>query len=45
MDAAVAGLGLALAAHGATNDITTALQKGLFEEEANRNLPAAIKGL
>ena len=30
---------LALAA---TNDLTTALQKGLFEEEANHNLDAAI---
>jgi ankyrin repeat protein len=27
---------------GATNDLTSALQKGLFEEEANRNLDAAI---
>ena len=27
----------------ATNDLTAALQKGLFEEEANRNLPAAIQ--
>jgi cytohesin len=26
----------------ATNDLTTALQQGLFEEEANRNLDAAI---
>src|SRR5262249_37519935 len=26
----------------ATNDLTSALQKGLFEEEANRNLDAAI---
>jgi len=38
-----AGVGLASAGQGATNDITAALQKGLFEEEANRNLPAAIK--
>ncbi len=26
-----------------TNDLTSTLQKGLFEEEANRNLPAAIE--
>ncbi len=37
------GLGFVLAGQGATNDITTALQKGLFEEEANHNFPAAIK--
>jgi ankyrin repeat protein len=29
-------------AHGATNDLTGLLQKGLFEEEANRDLGAAI---
>ena len=29
-------------AHAATNDLTTLLQRGLFEEEANRNLDAAI---
>ena len=33
----------ALPAHAATNDITSALQRGLFEEEANRNLDAAIQ--
>lgn len=33
---------LPLAARAA-EDLTTALQKGLFEEEANQNLPAAIK--
>ena len=33
---------LPLAAHAAT-DLSTALQKGLFEEEANQNLPAAIQ--
>jgi len=33
---------LPLAAHAA-DDLSTALQKGLFEEEANQNLPAAIK--
>ena len=27
----------------ATNDLTAALQKGLFEEEANHDLPAAIE--
>ena len=27
----------------ATNDLTTALQRGLFEEEANQNLGAAIQ--
>src|SRR5436190_1041962 len=27
----------------ATNDLTSALQKGLFEEEANHNLDAAIQ--
>jgi cytohesin len=40
---AALGVGLALTAQGATNDITSALQKGLFEEEANHNLPAAIQ--
>ncbi len=30
------------AGHAANNDLTSALQKGLFEEEANRNLDAAI---
>lgn len=35
-------LGLAATAHAATNDLTGLLQKGLFEEEANRNLDAAI---
>ncbi|HXS67249.1 MAG TPA: tetratricopeptide repeat protein, partial [Candidatus Polarisedimenticolia bacterium] len=30
------------AAHAATNDLTGLLQKGLFEEEANRDLDAAI---
>src|SRR5262249_1843536 len=42
-------LSLALALTGssllsaATNDLTTALQKGLFEEEANHDLNAAIR--
>src|SRR5215213_3128221 len=27
----------------ATNDVSSTLQKGLFEEEANHNLPAAIE--
>jgi ankyrin repeat protein len=31
-----------LSLRAATNDLTAALQKGLFEEEANRNLDAAI---
>ena len=39
--------GLCLAAAGplaaATNDLTAALQRGLIEEEANHNLPAAIQ--
>jgi ankyrin repeat protein len=35
-------LALATAASAATNDLTGLLQKGLFEEEANRDLPAAI---
>ena len=30
-------------ARAATNDLTTALQRGLFEEEANQNLGAAIQ--
>jgi ankyrin repeat protein len=30
-------------AFAATNDLATALQKGLFEEEANHNFPAAIE--
>ena len=33
---------LSLAAHAA-DDLSTALQKGLFEEEANQNLPASIQ--
>lgn len=36
----LAGMGLAM---GATNEVSTLLQKGLFEEEANRNLDAAIQ--
>jgi len=32
----------AIAAAAATNDLTTLVQKGLFEEEANRNLDAAV---
>lgn len=35
------GMGNGLAA-GATNDVSSLLQKGLFEEEANHNLDAAI---
>jgi len=35
-------LALATVARGATNDLTNLLQKGLFEEEANRDLNAAI---
>ena len=35
-------LALATWARGATNDLTSLLQKGLFEEEANRDLSAAI---
>ena len=34
---------LAPPARAATNDLTTALQRGLFEEEANQNLGAAIQ--
>jgi ankyrin repeat protein len=34
---------LPLAARAVTNELSTALQQGLFEEEANRNLPAAIE--
>jgi ankyrin repeat protein len=34
---------LPLGVRAATNDLSTALQQGLFEEEANRNLPAAIE--
>jgi ankyrin repeat protein len=30
-------------ASGATNDVDTALQRGLFEEEANHNLQAAVQ--
>jgi hypothetical protein len=30
-------------ASGATNDVTGILQRALFEEEANHNLPAAIQ--
>src|ERR1041385_7305292 len=35
-------LALATAARAATNDLTSLLQQGLFEEEANRDLNAAI---
>jgi len=34
---------LPLVAAAATNDLSSALQQGLFEEEANRNLPAAVE--
>src|SRR5438477_8366812 len=34
---------LPLLASAATNDLSAILQKGLFEEEANHNLPAAIQ--
>src|SRR5580698_2646656 len=36
-------LSLLRAASAATNDISTLLQRGLLEEEANHNLDAAIK--
>jgi ankyrin repeat protein/N-acetylneuraminic acid mutarotase len=40
----LAGLALpALPLRGATNDLTTTLQRGLFEEEANQNLTAAVQ--
>jgi len=41
----LSGLLVALATVGraGTNDLTAALQRGLFEEEANHNLPAAIQ--
>ena len=35
-------LGSALLSSAATNDLTALLQQGLFDEEANRDLPAAI---
>ena len=35
-------LAISTIAHAATNDLTGLLQQGLFEEEANRNLDAAI---
>ncbi len=34
---------LPLAVRAASNELSSALQTGLFEEEANRNLPAAIE--
>src|ERR1035437_4782871 len=34
---------LASPVRAASNDLTTALQRGLFEEEANQNLGAAIQ--
>ena len=34
---------LAPSARAATNDLTSAIQRGLFEEEANQNLGAAIQ--
>ena len=34
---------LALPARAASNDLTSAIQRGLFEEEANQNLGAAIQ--
>ena len=39
----VTTLAIGGAAWGATNDLSGLLQKGLFEEEANRNLDAAIQ--
>lgn len=39
---AVAALALRLAGATPTNDLTATLKKGLYEEEANRNLEAAI---
>lgn len=39
----VTALGIGGAAWGATNDLSGLLQKGLFEEEANRNLEAAVQ--
>ena len=39
----LAALVLCLPAIAATNDLTTTLQRGLFEEEANQNLAAAIQ--
>ena len=36
-------LGFGISAVGATNDISHTLQRGLFEEEANHNLPVAIQ--
>ncbi len=35
-------LAAAMTASGATNDLTALVQKGLFEEEANHNLDAAV---
>ena len=37
------GCALTSSAWGATNDLTALLQQGLFEEQANRNLDAAIE--
>jgi len=39
----VTALAIGGAAWGATNDLSGLLQKGLFEEEANRNLDAAVQ--
>ena len=36
-------LGAVTLAGAATNDLTAAIQRGLFEEEANQNLGAAIQ--
>src|SRR5207247_8592516 len=36
-------LSSSLFARAVTNDLSTALQRGLFEEEANHNLDAAIQ--
>jgi ankyrin repeat protein len=36
-------LGMVMVVRAATNDLTAALQKGLFEEEANHNFGAAIQ--
>src|ERR1700722_19290992 len=41
--AAAMAVGMGTRAVAATNEVSVMLQKGLFEEEANRNLEAAIK--
>jgi hypothetical protein len=43
LSGSVAALALGIKAFAATNDLSATLSKGLFEEEANHDLGAAIQ--